>query len=143
MTWSYSGNPASSNLDQVRFLIGDTDAAQSQLSNEEIEYTLGSKPPKGAAAECARAIAAKYARLVTRSVGDLNVTYKELQENYTKLAERLDAQSASEDAGVQVFAGGIFTADRVIQDNNTAINQPSFRRDQFDNFSGPRLGNNQ
>jgi hypothetical protein len=129
-------------MDEVRFLIGDTDSAQEQLSNEEINFTLLSKPPKAAAAECARAIAAKYARLVTRSVGDLNVTYRELQDNYAKLADRLEAASAAEDAGTQVFAGGIFTSDRVIQDNNTAINQPDFRRDQFDNYSGPRFGGN-
>jgi hypothetical protein len=129
-------------MDEVRFLIGDTDSAQEQLSNEEINFALLSKPPKAAAAECARAIAAKYARLVTRSVGDLNVTYRELQDNYAKLADRLDAASAAEDAGTQVFAGGIFTSDRVIQDNNTSINQPDFRRDQFDNYSGPRFGGN-
>ena len=142
MTWSYSGNPITSSMDEVRFLIGDTDYAQPQLSDDEIKYTLASKPTKAAAAECARAIAAKYARLVTRSVGDLNVTYKELQENYNNLADRLEASSAAEDPGTPVFAGGIFTVDRAIQDNNTAINQPSFRRDQFDNYSGPRFGNN-
>lgn len=40
MTWTYSGDPSTSDLDQVRFLCGDTDPAYSFLSDEEINYLL-------------------------------------------------------------------------------------------------------
>ncbi|MNO66693.1 hypothetical protein D3C76_574890 [compost metagenome] len=43
MTWSYSGDPTTSNLDLVRFLCGDTDPAYSFLSDEEINYLIGDK----------------------------------------------------------------------------------------------------
>jgi len=40
MTWTYSGNPANSSSDAVRFLIGDTDTTDQLISNEEIAYLV-------------------------------------------------------------------------------------------------------
>ncbi len=41
MSWTYSGNPTASALDEVRFLITDTDQTKPYtLSNEEINYAL-------------------------------------------------------------------------------------------------------
>jgi triphosphoribosyl-dephospho-CoA synthetase len=40
MTWSYSGNPASSDKDLYRFRIGDTVATDPVLSDEEILFVL-------------------------------------------------------------------------------------------------------
>ncbi|MNC35873.1 hypothetical protein D3C75_843710 [compost metagenome] len=40
MTWTYSGDPSTSDLDQVRFLCGDTDEAYSFLSDEEINFLM-------------------------------------------------------------------------------------------------------
>lgn len=38
MSWSYSGDPATSIVDKYRFLIGDTDPDEPIMQNEEIEY---------------------------------------------------------------------------------------------------------
>ena len=40
MTWSYSGDPSTSELDEYRFLIGDTNPSEPLLQNEEITYVL-------------------------------------------------------------------------------------------------------
>ena len=40
MSWTYSGNPSTSKLDECRFLIGDTDIQQPIMQNEEIEYLI-------------------------------------------------------------------------------------------------------
>ena len=40
MSWNYSGNPADSTLDEVRFLIGDTDANAPIMQDEEIGYLI-------------------------------------------------------------------------------------------------------
>lgn len=40
MTWSYSGDPGTSELDSYRFLIGDTIDTEKLLQNEEIQYVL-------------------------------------------------------------------------------------------------------
>jgi hypothetical protein len=40
MTWTYSGDPGSSRLDHVRFLIGDTEEKTLLISDEEIDFCL-------------------------------------------------------------------------------------------------------
>lgn len=41
MSWSYSGDPTASVIDKYRFIIGDTDADEPLMQNEEIEYLVG------------------------------------------------------------------------------------------------------
>jgi tRNA nucleotidyltransferase (CCA-adding enzyme) len=40
MSWSYSGNPANSEVDRLRFLSGDTNAAEPILQDEEIQFLI-------------------------------------------------------------------------------------------------------
>ena len=40
MSWSYSGDPQNSALDECRFLLGDTNADAPILQDEEIEYII-------------------------------------------------------------------------------------------------------
>lgn len=40
MSWSYSGNPASSKMDECRFLLGDTNEYAPIMQDEEIQYIL-------------------------------------------------------------------------------------------------------
>ena len=42
MSWTYSGDPSSSELDECRFLISDTDEASPILQDEEIKYIIES-----------------------------------------------------------------------------------------------------
>lgn len=40
MTWSYSGDPSSSLIDEKRFELSDTNADEPIMQNEEIEYLI-------------------------------------------------------------------------------------------------------
>lgn len=40
MSWTYSGDPASSQLDECRFLIGDTNIDTPIMQDEEIQYII-------------------------------------------------------------------------------------------------------
>ena len=40
MSWTYSGNPANSKLDEMRFVIGDTNESSPIMQDEEIEYLI-------------------------------------------------------------------------------------------------------
>lgn len=96
MTWSYSGNPAASALDEVRFLIGDVDEAEQLLQDEEITYLLGRvSSTRLAAAEAARAIAARFARQVDEAVGDMRLQLDQRVRHYEALAERLASGCAT------------------------------------------------
>lgn len=91
MTWSYSGNPASSNKDEVRFLIGDTDTTDQLLSDEEINYTLvESGSNYQAAHDSAYAIASTFARMASsKSVGDLSLSFSDRAASYYQVADRM------------------------------------------------------
>jgi hypothetical protein len=101
MAWSYSGNPASSDLDKVRFLIGDTNTANQLLSNEEITWLLAEWNDNAyvAAANAAYSLSAEFSGKsdFSRSVGDLSLStqYGAQAERYGALAQRLQVQAAA------------------------------------------------
>ena len=79
MTWSYSGNPASSNLDEIRFLIQDTDTTDQLLSNEEINYLYNVYGDAYSAAVAAVGVLIAQASKVaeeSKTVGDLSLSVK-------------------------------------------------------------------
>jgi hypothetical protein len=105
MTWTYSGNPAASALDQVRFTIGDTDTTDQQLSNEEITWLVSARGSAPLAAPyAAEAIAAKLARESdsSKSVGDMSLSrsLSARSQKYYELAQRLTQQAANFDPPV-------------------------------------------
>lgn len=92
MTWSYSGNPGSSDKDAVRFLVGDTDTNDQLLSNEEIDWVIlqAGDSQYQAAHDAAYAIASKFSRMATsKSVGDLSLSYADRAKAYFDLANEL------------------------------------------------------
>lgn len=101
MAWSYSGNPATSGKDEVRFLIGDTDDASQQLSDEEIQYLLtlhaaqSGYPNYRAASAAATTIAAKHASAMRKTVGSLSLDYGQRYNQYLELAKELDEKALS------------------------------------------------
>ena len=101
MTWSYSGNPANSANDEVRFLIGDTDTNNQLLSNEEIAWLLTEWNSNSyiAASNAAYSLSAEFSGKsdFSRSVGDLSLStqYGQQAERYGSLAKRLAVQASA------------------------------------------------
>lgn len=94
MTFTYSGDPASSNRDAVRFMVGDTDSTDPLLSDSEIAYLLSVHvEAPSAAVGAARAIAGKFSREADkqRGVGDLSLSESLNQKalSYHHLADHL------------------------------------------------------
>lgn len=100
MTWSYGGDPANSSTDRVRFLCGDTDTTNQQVSNEEISFLLSEFNSDSylAAAGACEAMASKSATKAdySRSVGDLSLStqYGAHATTLLKRAESLRNQAA-------------------------------------------------
>ena len=117
MTWTYSGDPAASDLDAVRFYVQDTRADFPLLTDEEIDYVLAAWQPiydsiLYTSAVCAEVIASKFAREVSVSADGVSVGANELQQKYKTLAEDLRDQwknLGSAGAGAEIpsdaFAG--------------------------------------
>ncbi len=95
--WTYSGDPANSRLDELRFWVQDTDPELQLLSDEECLYLLGTWLPKTnsivfTAAVACEVIAAKYTGDISVSADGVSVATSELQERYIRLAARLREQ---------------------------------------------------
>jgi len=118
MSWTYSGNPSASPLDEVRFLIGDTDTDKQLISDEEIAYNLtlvsGVNPPDSgnylSAAYCADGIAARSARSVDKSIGDLSLSYSQQASAFRDLADKLRLRATL--SMVPIYAGGLSEAEK-------------------------------
>lgn len=112
MTFSYSGDPNDGGVDEVRFLIQDTNSSAPLLSNEEIQYLYDKWYPKYpstyyvAAAAC-DVVAAKYAGEVSYSADGVSVSGNELQQKYCDLATTMRNQYKSEQFATSVPAGGM------------------------------------
>ena len=105
MAWTYSGNPADSTLDAIRFIIGDTDTNDQLLNDAEIEYFIVQHSTVNrTASEAARAVSAKFARLMSRSIGGLQADFAAKYRQYAELADDLITKEETEP--VSPFASG-------------------------------------
>lgn len=131
MSWTYSGDPSTSSLDSLRFMLGDTDSANPILQDEEINWVISQNTSiDDAAYSVCMGIIAKYSRLADKSVGKVSIKYSQIVKQYQQLANKLWLN-----AGIVVtpYAGGIDVADNQAKAADNSIEQPSFRRGVFDN----------
>lgn len=141
-TWTYSGDPQSSNLDKVRFLIGDTDPSDKQLGDEEILFLLADRGSFYSAASIAcLTLVARYAREVSRQVGDLRISAEQRQQHYQQLHEHLASQAGESDGMspyvlAAPYAGGISRSDRQAQIDDTDRRPPAFEEGMMDHPGG-------
>ena len=134
MTWSYGGDPTNSTTDRVRFLCGDTDTNNQQVTNEEISFLLSENNSDAylAAASACEAMASKVSAKsdYSRSVGDLSLStqFGAQANTLLKRAESLRSQASRRrppsvnfytDEDGNVFGATQFT---VGIDNNNGFN---------------------
>jgi len=138
MAWSYSGDPATSPKDEVRFLIGDTDPTKQQIQDAEIMYNIhlvyGSNPPPNknflAAAHCANTIAAKYTNSTDKSVGDLSISHSQQSKQWQVLAADLRRRATL--AMVPVYVGGLSYAEKDANYQDQDMPQSAVKIDGMD-----------
>ncbi len=162
MSWSYSGDPAESDLDLVRFYVGDTDPNWELLQDEEILHVLSQQvsfvdadtaipdiESYRAAATCADALCAWFARFVDTKNKSLSVSAGTRFDHFKTLARRLWSKAGvtiTED-GRQAVVAGIFvgglslSAKRSLAADTDAV-QPAFRRGEDDHPQAIQDGDN-
>lgn len=135
MTWTYSGNPSLTSRDEVRFLVGDTDNTNQLATDEEISYALVKEGSSYlAAASVCFSLAAKYARYMDQSVGDLSISYSQRYQQFKELAKRLELSGSSQ-FGIP-YAGGISQTDKETVAADADRLQPAIKIDVHDNTEG-------
>lgn len=132
MSWTYDAEDMTIPLNRVRLMVGDTNASDPQLSDEELQLFIDSSDTdRGAAVLAARALAAKYARSVDKWVGDLKILASQRHRAYQALVEELTPTGGSIN-GIP-SAGGIrySSKEEILADTDLVV--PSFYRGVHDN----------
>lgn len=131
MAWTYTNDPLNVPLDELRFLIGDIDGTDPQLTDEELSYLLSTEGAVLPAAIAAvRGLVALFARKTDKSVGDLSVSYSQRAENYRNLLRDLQHRSVMRSAG-PIVGGTSLARKEVVASDPDRVPPDSFRG-QFD-----------
>lgn len=142
MTFSYDPQ-LDTNLDVVRFLLQDT-TSPGELANEEITYLLTQQgSPEGAALAAARALYAKYAREVTKAVGDLRLAASDKAKAWEAVLAHLEIVAATTNP-TEIYVGGVNTTDRETDVEDADLVPPRFElgfTDYEDEGSSPVFWN--
>lgn len=129
---------SSGRLNTVRLLVGDTNSADVQTQNEEIQFALSQHSDNvySAGEFICKIIAAKYSRLVTTQLdGALSSNYSDLAKQYSSLASSIKQMGIDARGGIRFSAGGISISDMTATELNTDRVKPAFKIGQFDNAS--------
>lgn len=103
--WIYTGDPSTRNIDAIRLLIGDTDSTDQLITDSEVQYLLTRHGSVNrTASEACRVIAAKFARLMNRSIGGLSADFSAKYNQYMQLADSLISKEETEP--VSPFSSG-------------------------------------
>ena len=138
-TWTYTGNPASSNLDAVRYLVADTNNQSQMVSDEEINWTLSDTGNDVylAAAETIDALLGN-GNYSSKSVGDFSISGGETAGQLATKSKQYRRRALR---GGSPFAGGISVTDNDARDDDTDIPSKAFRLGRNDYPGSAQDGN--
>ena len=129
---------SSGRLNTVRLLVGDTDSADIQTQDSEIQFALSQHSDNvySAGEFICKIIAAKYSRLVTTQLdGVLQSNYSDLAKQYSSLASTIKDMGVSASGGLGMGAGGISITEMTLAEQDSNRVKPAFKIGQFDNPS--------
>lgn len=133
MPWNYDPNAlATSEKDQVRLEIQDTDPNNKLLQDEEIEWFLTQERNFwSAAARCCEAISRRFFLKADVRLGrSLFLLYSKTAEQYGDMATRLRRKAIGTNAP---WVGGMSVTEKSTYQTQTDIVQPAFARDMQEN----------
>lgn len=106
MSWSYSGDPANSSLDECRFLLGDINEDEPIMQDEEIQYlidTYGNNKDNLMYQLFSRA-ATLFARDIKRSLGPQSEDPTERLKFFKEQAASYKAKAAAAGLSLPQYA---------------------------------------
>jgi hypothetical protein len=142
MSWSYNPSQLAVNAkDAVRLLIGDVVSTDQQMQDEEIAY-LGTVRGSiyGTAAECCRALAAKFSRSVDQQAGTSKVYFSQMAKAYSVKAIEFDVKASY---SAMPFAGSISISAKQAADMDIDRVKPVFTIGMMDNETPEISGDNE
>jgi len=133
MTWTYNvADLATSEKDQIRLEIADTDINNQLLQDEEIQQAITVESNFwNSAARCAEMIARLFLRKADVRLGRvMMVTYTKMAEQWLDMAKDLRKKGL----GTQTpYIGGLYVTDKVTLANDPNIVAPLFTKTMQEN----------
>ena len=87
--FSYGGDPSTSDVDAVRFLVGDTNEDRPLLDDREVEWAISQYPDRHlAAASLAEHLYGFFASKGDFKVGPINKSYTKVADLFKQKAEQ-------------------------------------------------------
>lgn len=127
---SYTNSPATSAIDRVRLIVGDTNTEFDYLADEVYGYLLtkyqGNETTS--AMEAARYILGSLAKYSRQRTGDIEVYGAEMFKNYKDFLIELLRNPQMLLSRAQAYAGGISKSDMEQNDSNPDNISPRFYR---------------
>jgi hypothetical protein len=133
MAWNYDPSQlATSQKDQVRVEIQDTDSSVALLQDEEIEYALSVESNLwGAAARCCEQLSRRFMQKPDTRLGrNLELRYAQQQKQYADMAKDLRRKAMG--AAVP-WAGGTSKSEKETAEADSDRVQPIFTKTMQDN----------
>lgn len=108
MAFNYSGNPSDSDLDEVRYLIHDTDSDDYHLEDAEINYHINNEGSNlQAAIKAAEQIAISLAdKADSVDAEEVSAEFRSQSDRYWKVAKKLDSRKAESGSGAKQLSTG-------------------------------------
>jgi hypothetical protein len=131
MAFTWTGDPAASTIEKIRWEIGDTDSTNPKFTDAEVQYAYDQEHSVyPAAARLCEQLATTLADSVDRSLGPLSVKVGQKIEFYTKRAKELRKHGAKY---ATPYVGGISKDKEELFEDDTDLNQPYFEMGMHDN----------
>lgn len=122
--WSYNGDPSDSDINAVRFLVGDTDENRKLLDDREVQYAINQQGNHLlAAAALAEHLFGRFVSKGDINVGPVSKSFSKVAELFKKKADQL-RDEACKGAIPSFPAINVATKDALAQ--NTDLTSPNF-----------------
>lgn len=137
--FSYGNNPATSDQDAVRFLVGDTNPDRPLLDDREVDWAISQYPNKNlAAAHLAEHLFGRFASMADIKVGPVSKNFSKVAELFKKKADQLRREAC-------LLAAPSFPAiDRAKKEaleQDTSLTSPQFHIGLSDNPFAIQINN--
>lgn len=134
MAFTWTGNPAASIIEKIRWEIGDTVNTATnpcKFQDEEIQYAYDQEHSVyGAAARLCEQLSVRYSDAADRTMGPLRVNMTSKANAYMAKAEMLRKRMGKY---AEPYVGGISEAKKATFEEDSDLIQPTFETGMHDN----------
>ena len=131
MAFTWTGDPAASAVEKIRFEINDRDSTHPKFNDAEIEYIYDEEHSiLNASARLCEQLQVRYCDAASRTMGPLRVDLANLANLYAEKAKALRKRAM---AYAEPYVGGISEAKKTIFEEDSDLIQPAFEKGMHDN----------